>query len=582
MKPYAAASGAALGSWLLLPVSPAVLAAATVLWVWRRSALTVLLLFVAATGFIGNRAVAGLVAPAESQVEGWVTLLDDPRPLGPNGIRLTVRHQGKRLDARAHGLAAGRLDDALAGERVEISGAIRALGSDWQRWRHIVGELDIAAVHRRSPAAPLLSLTNGIRRLLSRGARSLSRDDRSLFTGMVFGDDRDQSARLADDFRAAGLGHLLVVSGQNVAFVLALASPLACRLRPAGRVLALCGVLAVFALLTRFEPSVLRAVAMAGVAVMSAAMGRPRMGRRTLAAALAVVLLVDPFLIRVLGFQLSVCASAGIIWLTPKIVPLLRGPHLLRLAAATTAGAQLAVMPLLIITFGSVPVASLPANMLAGPASGPVMMWGFTAGLAAGILGGSPAWLIHLPTAFLLWWVRTVAAAAALAPPAVLGAGGALAVAGGAALVLAGRGPTRWIRRLGSVTVLVTLLVSIAVAPTPPQGWSDVAGAAVLHHGESTVVVLDAPSSPRGLLESLRQVGVRDIDLLVAAGGRAADANAVVALLDRYGEVPVAAPPLHRVPHGRTVTAGKVIELADLKVRVVADSPKLMISGIAR
>ena len=55
------------------------------------------------------------------------------------------------------------------------------------------------------------------------------------------GDDRDQGAVVADDFRAAGLGHLLVVSGQNVAFVLAVAMPVAGRLRPAGRALVLVG-----------------------------------------------------------------------------------------------------------------------------------------------------------------------------------------------------------------------------------------------------------------------------------------------------------------------------------------------------
>ena len=36
-------------------------------------------------------------------------------------------------------------------------------------------------------------------------------------------------------------------------------------------------------------------------------------------------------------------------------------------------------------------------------------------------------------------------------------------------------------------------------------------------------------------------------------------AAAVLALAGRFGPIPVAAPPLHRVPGGRTVTAGRVI-----------------------
>ena len=223
-----------------------------------------------------------------------MSLLDDPRPLGTHGIRVTVRHEGVRLEARAYGAMAGRLDDALAGERVHLSGTARPATSDWQRWRHVAATLTVDAVDGRAEAAPVAAFANHIRRLLESGARSLPDDSRAMFAGMVYGDDRGQSPRLADDFRAAGLGHLLVVSGQNVAFVLALASPLMTRARPGVRLVVLLALLGVFALLTRFEPSVLRAAAMAGVAVTSAALGRPETGRRTLAWAVAAVLLADP------------------------------------------------------------------------------------------------------------------------------------------------------------------------------------------------------------------------------------------------------------------------------------------------
>ena len=166
--------------------------------------------------------------------------------------------------------------------------------------------------------APLAAFANHLRRLLESGAQSLPADSRAMFAGMVYGDDRDQSPRLYDDFRAAGLGHLLVVSGQNVAFVLALASPVVARVRPGVRLMVLLMLLVVFAVLTRFEPSVLRAVTMAGVAVTSAALGRPETGRRTLAWAVAAVLVADPFLVRVLAFQLSVCATCGLLWITRR------------------------------------------------------------------------------------------------------------------------------------------------------------------------------------------------------------------------------------------------------------------------
>ena len=69
-----------------------------------------------------------------------------------------------------------------------------------------------------------------MRHTLVAGAASLPADRRPLFTGFVLGDDRGQGADVVADFRASGLAHLLVVSGENVAFVLALASPVIRRL----------------------------------------------------------------------------------------------------------------------------------------------------------------------------------------------------------------------------------------------------------------------------------------------------------------------------------------------------------------
>jgi len=612
--PYAAASGAALGSWTLVGVPLAVAVVLAAACLWRPSPLLVLVVFAAFAGFFASKALDGLADPPVGPVAGWVTLLDDPRPLGPHGIRITVRYGDDRLEARAYGAAAARLDDALAGERVLISGTARPAVGDWHRWRHVAATLNVDAVADRAGAAPLGAFTNRLRRLLETGAGSLPDDSRAMFSGMVYGDDRSQSPRLYDDFRAAGLGHLLVVSGQNVAFVLALASPLTIRARPGVRMVMLLVLLAVFAVLTRFEPSVLRAVTMAGVAVTSAALGRPETGRRTLAWAVAAVLVADPFLIRVLAFQLSVCATCGLLWIAPTLTEMLPGPRPLRLAAATTAGAQLAVMPLLVAVFGAVPLASLPANVIAGPATAPVMMWGLTGGLGAGLAGEPVAWLIHRPTAVLLWWVRNVAAAAAAAPPAMLGVGGAAMVGTGAVVMLVSRrlrqdmplgggvgvpsgvgplgggvgvssgvgplgggvgvlGRNRAVSALGGVAVAAAMAVSLVTAASPPPGWSKAGGTGMFHHPSAVVVVLEESQRPRDLLESLRLAGVRRVDLVVASRGGASDAYAVLALKDRHRRAAVVAPPMHRVPHARTVRAGDTVLVGALAVAVVADAP---------
>lgn len=54
---------------------------------------------------------------------------------------------------------------------------------------------------------------NALRGLLERGADGLPERERPLFLGFVLGDTRGQPVDIADDFRGAGLSHLLAVSG---------------------------------------------------------------------------------------------------------------------------------------------------------------------------------------------------------------------------------------------------------------------------------------------------------------------------------------------------------------------------------
>ena len=267
MIAHAAALGAVVGAWWSAPVPGLlVLAAVAGTFRWPRVPLVLCAMFLLGS-FAGARALEGLDPPAPQAIESWVTLLDDPRPDGTTGVTVTVRWEGRRLEASAFGSAGARLDDRLAGERVLVEGRVRPVDTDWLRWRHVVGRMTVDRVVAHESAPPIFAAANWVRRHLSEGAESLSREHRSLYTGMILGDDRDQSPATADDFRAAGLGHLLVVSGQNVAFVLALVAPLTTRLRPGGRLVAVLVVLLIFAVLTRFEPSVMRAVTMAGLAV---------------------------------------------------------------------------------------------------------------------------------------------------------------------------------------------------------------------------------------------------------------------------------------------------------------------------
>ena len=70
------------------------------------------------------------------------------------------------------------------------------------------------------------------------------------------------------------------------------------------------------------------------------------------------------------------------------------------------------------------------------------------------------------------------------------------------------------------------------------------------------------------MLEALRVAGVRRIDVVVATDGDRADADAVVAIQTRYDPIEVMAPPLHRVPGGRSIHPGTIVRAGDLVVAV--------------
>jgi competence protein ComEC len=468
------------------PVVVALAAAGLALALARPVVLCLALAVLAAT--LAQRSLDGLRPPALGAVRAEVTLLGDPAPTAGGGVRVDVRLDGKRLAASAHRAAAAALDDRLAGERVLVVGTVARPGPYEERvlHRHLAGRLRIDVVAGWQPGDGVSRLANGMRRTLDAGAASLAPRPRALMMGLVLGDDRAQSADLADAFRAAGLAHLTAVSGQNVAFVLLLVRPLLVRLRFAPRLLVALAALAGFALLTRFEPSVLRATVMAGIGAFGAAVGRPSSGLRRLALAVTGLLLVDPLLVSSLGFRLSVAGAAGIIVAAAPVERCLPGPRWLAAPLAVTGAAQLAVAPLLVQSFGSVGLVSLPANLLAGPAAGPVMMWGLTAGLAAGVLGGSAAALLHLPNRLLLAWIEGVATAAASRPLGLLEAGHVAGLLVAAALA----GLAVHLRRRATRALVASLVADAGVGAGAGGGvGGEAAGALVAGDRASSATV---------------------------------------------------------------------------------------------
>jgi competence protein ComEC len=429
----------------------------------RRPAVLCAGVLLLATG-LGHRAVSGLRPLPPDRWSGVATLVSDPEPIG-SGVRALVATPEGRFEARAFGSPARRLRPRLAGERVALAGrhapphpaAVRRLAV-----RHARGILTVDAVGGWSVGAPASRAANRVRRHLAHGARTLPPAERALYLGLVLGDDRNQDEASVAAFRGSGLSHLLAVSGQNVAYLLAVVAPALGRLGRRPRWVATVAVIAWFALLTRFEPSVLRASAMAGLAATSVLLGRPASTLRLLALCVAGLVLVDPLLVRSVGWWLSVGATAGIAGCAAPLEQRLPGPRPLVSSVAVTAAAQAGVAPVSITVFGGMPLAAVPANVLAGPVAGLVMLVGLPAGAIAAVLPDGLARIVQLPVLLGVRWVALVARLGAALPLGEIRLPQAVAFAVVGALVLGRSEPAA--RRVAAV------IAALAVASTV-TGW---------------------------------------------------------------------------------------------------------------
>ena len=248
--------------------------------------------------------------------------------------------------------------------------------------------------------------------------RGMPAREAALARGFVLGEDEEVDGATKEDFRRAGLSHLLAVSGQNVTLLALLAMPvlalLGIGLRE--RLVWVLALIAVYVPLAGAGPTIQRAAVMGAAGVLATLSGRPGSRLYALLLALAVTLAVDPGVAADVGWQLSFAAVLGIFVLASPLRRALvawLGPGALRRALAeglaVTTAATLATAPLIAFHFETLSTTTLVANLLAMPAVAPAMWLGMVAAAAAQV-PGLPLEPLNAVAAVLLAYVAQVAA----------------------------------------------------------------------------------------------------------------------------------------------------------------------------
>jgi competence protein ComEC len=385
----------------------------------------------------------------------------------------------------------------------------------------------------------------------------------ALLVGLVTGDTTGLPADVEDDVRAAGLSHLVAVSGANIGVATGAVLGLGAVLRISRRVRWWLAGAAVWwlVLLVGPQPSVVRAAAGASLVLAAHLVGRRRSAPHLVCTGLLVALLVDPQLAGRLGFALSSLAVLGVVVLAPPLFDRLAGSAADPLVAgggarlrrgvagvlAATCGAQLAVLPLLLLAGLPVHPATVPANLLAAPSAA-----------VAGLLGHAVA----VAAVAAPWATGALATAARPALRGVLGTAAAFADGrartGSAVLAVAvALGLAAWsLRRAPAgarpAVAVAALVAVVAGAPALRPGGTTRAPAdpvlVALDVGQGDAVLLGDPvggwllvdGGPDGdvVLDALRQVHVGELAAVVATHPHA---DHVDGLVDVLGELPVGA-----------------------------------------
>jgi competence protein ComEC len=212
--------------------------------------------------------------------------------------------------------------------------------------------------------------------LLGKTKQHLSPVSAAILSGFILGERRDIPEEYRTMFRNTGTLHLMAVSGSNVGLVLAVfAYPLVLlRIPRRIRVFLLIPVIFFFALLTRMEPSVVRASIMATVGLLAYGWLRKPDYINVLGLAGLVMLLWEPAMIFDVGLQLSFAATFSIVFAVRGSLRLLSRLKIPDIASfrwflalcMTTVAAQTAVMPLMARYFNNVPMAGIVANIPIG------------------------------------------------------------------------------------------------------------------------------------------------------------------------------------------------------------------------
>ncbi len=196
----------------------------------------------------------------------------------------------------------------------------------------------------------------------------LGEENGALAAGMLHGGTEDIQPEVLSNFRAAGIAHLLAVSGLHVGLLIGALLFLLRRTHIKVQFAAAMGFLTVYCIFSAFSEATVRASIMALCFLLSQILWRRPDTLSSLCLAFLLILAVSPFSLFSAGFQLSFSAVLGLLLLyepIKRIFSSLNEPAADALSVSVSA--SISTMPISALHFKNLPMLAVFANLLAVP-----------------------------------------------------------------------------------------------------------------------------------------------------------------------------------------------------------------------
>ena len=189
-----------------------------------------------------------------------------------------------------------------------------------------------------------------------------------LVRAIVLGDTSGLSYFDNEAFRAAGVSHILALSGLNASILAEILAFFIPKRRPGLRFASIAAFLLLYLMLSAFPASLVRACVMTLCMHAAPLFKRKNDPLSSLALSFVLIVLPVPFSLFSAGFMLSFSATAGVLMLYPPILARLSNmPKALAADVSLTLSATLGTLPFTLLLFKRLPLYSLVANIVIVP-----------------------------------------------------------------------------------------------------------------------------------------------------------------------------------------------------------------------